>query len=216
MHLCHRHDELTGPRTSRSIELLLCATLMIPATGWRGDDPTTRGQQSTETRTTQEIAALLASQGQAVVLPAPKGKIKRSIQRTDAEYPFQSGDSRALLFQLSSSAAPATVTIVSFCNCGGPSKSVLVPRITLHDGDFNQTAEISEDNLNGQSGALMAKLAVDPASHRYLLLFTRGDLVNKELGTLRTFQGLLMKISYPYFRAAFGTVELTVAPPSNK
>jgi hypothetical protein len=171
----------------------------------------------------QDIASLLAKKNQIVTLPPPAAKVKQAIERGAEVYRFSSGDSRAILFELPSFVKPYVLTIHSLCNCGGPSKSVFVPRIAFLDGQFSQTGMLEDDNFfipDPRSGFLEAKINVDAdrRADRYLLVFTRGELVGKELATLTIREGLInkFKLHYPYLRAAFGTVEIEISLPKAK
>jgi hypothetical protein len=49
-----------------------------------------------------------------------------------------------------------------------------------------------------------------------VFIYTRGDKVGTQLGTLREFGGLLVKLNFPYFRAGHGTIEIEVSARKGK
>jgi len=170
---------------------------------------------SPASKSPEVIARLLAEQGKLVALPAPKGKVKQIIERNDKAHAFPSGESKAVLFKLPDFTRPYTLKLSSFCNCSGPSKSVFVPMIVLLDAEFKHVYQLEETDLVSKYESLEANIKMNAGrkADSYLLIYTRGDLVGELLGALRTFEGLLVRFNYPYFRAAFGSLAIETALP---
>jgi hypothetical protein len=148
-----------------------------------------------------------------LALPGARSKAKRSIEKAEPVFSLPDGESRAVLLELPPFTSAYTITLASRCNCAGPSKSVFVPTVAFLTAELIPTTALSEDTFRSRSGALEASIPIGPdrSTDRFALVFTRGDLVGKELGTLKTSEGLLMKIDYPFLRAGYGLLELEVS-----
>ena len=165
-----------------------------------------------------DISGLLLAQHQVLTLPAQKKKVKRTIEKSEPTFVLASGDSRALLFELPATTGLYTLKISSVCNCDGPAKSIFVPNAAVLDEKLGLTHTVDEEGFAVKSQSLEAAIDVDgtTAAERYVFIYTRGDKVGTQLGTLRTFEGLLSKLNFPYFRADHGTIELEVSARKGK
>lgn len=169
----------------------------------------------------REVARRLVDRGNTIKLPvvaAKPAKITRALVKADAVHDLPGGGSRALLIELPQAAEAYDLTITSMCNCGGPAKSVFVPVVVFFDEAFGRTRVLDERDFAAKNATLRAIVIVEhlPALERYALLFTTGDLVEREMATLQSREGLLTKLSFPLFRAAFGSFELVLAARSSR
>jgi hypothetical protein len=167
-----------------------------------------------------DVAGALVERNLAAKLPSAK-KLTLTVAKTDPVYEFSfGGSSKAILVELPPFAGPSTLSISSRCNCGGPSKSVFVPRVVLLDAQFHETRTLDDEAFAWKvSGSLDANLwfEADQSAERYLLAYTRGDLVGKELGTrtLERFEPiegpLKSRLNYPVLRAAYGVLQVEMS-----
>jgi Maltose operon periplasmic protein precursor (MalM) len=174
---------------------------------WQEVEPLSASQES-------GVARLLAEQGQAVALTPPKSKVVQAIEKSGKPHSFHFGESRVVLFRLPESTGSYELKVSSRCNCSGPAKSVFVPTVAFLDEGFERIQAIEESGFAFKGDALTATLQVSSkVAGRYLLVYTRGDLVGQQMGTLRSFEGLLVpKIKYPFLRSAHGVLELQLSP----
>jgi hypothetical protein len=106
----------------------------------------------------------------------------------------------------------------SVCNCDGPAKSVFVPTAILLDHALEVSRIVEEDGfiLKGYSFEAAIELDGSIGEARYLLLRTDGSKVGMQIGTLRTFDGLLTRVTFPYFRAGHGSFEFNATARKRK
>lgn len=176
-------------------------------------------------RSPEEIARLLAEQGKVATLAAPKGRVKLTIDKNDTSYDLALGESKAVLVKLPDFETPYALLILSLCNCSGPSKSIFVPTIIFFDAELRQTYELDEAKSAFTSEGVLQKsryldvistsISVDGErkADRYLLIYTRGDLIGKLLGMENASLPIIGRSRYPYLRASYGTLELRTSPP---
>jgi hypothetical protein len=165
-----------------------------------------------------DISGLLLAQHQVVTFPAQKKKVKRTIEKSQPTFLLSSGDSRALLFELPAMTGLYTLKISSVCNCDGPAKSIFVPNVAVLDARLGLTHTVEEEGFAVKSQSFEAAIDLDGTNgaDRYVLIYTRGDKVGTQLGTLREFGGLLVKLNFPYFRAGHGTIEIEASARKGK
>jgi hypothetical protein len=178
------------------------------------------GVQDAPTRSSPDIAGQMLAEG-VVRVPAVHTKVKKTIRRSDRTYSFNSGPSRAILFELPELQGRYRVTVASLCNCGGPLKSVLLPRVDFLDARLNllRTLEAndfprpSENMFSGYQGAYKTTVDGEEGASRirYVLVYTIPENVGKRFGILTIAEGVIRKTTFPYFAAEHGTIEIEVS-----
>jgi hypothetical protein len=165
-----------------------------------------------------DISGRLLAQNQVLTLPAQRKKLKRTIEKSEPTFVLSSGDSRALLFELPSTTGLYTLKITSVCNCDGPAKSIFVPNAVVLDAKLGLTRALDEEGFAAKSQTLEAAIDLGGtnSTDAYVFIYTRGDKVGTQLGTLRTVEGLLTKLNFPYFRAGHGTIEIEISARKDK
>lgn len=180
---------------------------------------------NTASKSTEEIARLLAKQGDIVVLPAPKGKVKLKIDQHMRRFLLPSGRSAAVLFKLADYTSPYTLKVSSICDCTGFEKSIFLPSGVFLDAEFKQTHKFEEDELRTHQPGFAKGFNVEAAfqlsderrADCYLLIYTRADLVGKLADKVNISSGgILFGLGYPVSRSFFGTLELQTAPEKKK
>ncbi len=158
----------------------------------------------------QDIVRVLNETGRRVALVAPKFFARVDIERTDSTYAFPSGTSRAALFTLTAAGSPQRLILSSLCNCKSPSRSIFVPSIALFDDRLNETRLVDERELVRHGDRIMAEIGIAAGSlDRYVLVFTREELIGQVLGTQDRFAGLLFAPDkYPILAGSFGRIEV--------
>ncbi len=179
---------------------------------------------SSDPKQPAEIARLLTERGKAIPILAPKGEVKAKIEKNGETFDLPNGKAPAVLFKLPAYKTPYSITVKGTCNCVGFSKSVFFPIVAVFDETFVETLRVDEDQVKVHDNPwglkrvynLEATLDVDEArsSSRYLLVYTRGDLLNTQIDRMSTSSGVVT-VSSKVNRSAFGTLELE-AKPSNK
>jgi maltose operon substrate-binding protein precursor MalM len=165
-----------------------------------------------------DIAGLLLAQHQVVTFPAQKKKVKRTIEKSEPTFVLSSGESRAFLFELPAATGLYTLKISSVCNCDGPAKSIFVPNAAVLDAKLGLTHTVEEEGFAFKSQSFEAAIDLDAtnSADRYVFIYTRGDKVGTQLGALREFGGLLVKLNFPFFRAGHGTIEIEASTRKDK
>lgn len=125
------------------------------------------------TATSAEIVQSLVKQRAETIVPAA-GKLRQDIGNQSPTYRVAGGPSTVALFQLPAYQNPYVLVVKSATR----RSNVFVPSGLLFDADFRQIDEFGEDRLTG-TGSLAVELgfAESTRNARYLLLYTRGDLV---------------------------------------
>jgi hypothetical protein len=184
---------LATSAVSRSIKvrkadpLIFVLTLEILVAGARltGNSPPQAVSQYPP-NTPSEIARDLAGRG-AVVQVLAEGKVKHSITKEAPKFALPGGSSSVMLLQLPAYRAPYVMTIASSRRGIGRTTEIFVPSGFYLDADFQHVGEFGEDQLAGRAGgqlsaeAVVAELALGESDRkaRYLLLYTRGDMVGQ-------------------------------------
>lgn len=140
--------------------------------------------QSPAPITPSEVARLLAREGIVVKVPA-EGKVKESIAKDAPTFALPDGASSVMLLQLPEYRGPYDLTVVSSRIGMGRTTEIFVPAGFYFDAEFQQAGEFGEDQLagRGENMSVVAELVVGEAHReaRYLLLYTRGDLVGQQV-----------------------------------
>jgi hypothetical protein len=169
-----------------------------------------------------DIARMLADQKKVVIVPGLNKKVSGQIEKEDPQYGFAQGQSPAVLFKLPESTVPYTLKVSSVCNCFGFKKSIFVPSGVFLNADFIETSKLEEDDLKSKGSGIEALLLMEGQrlSDRYLLVYSRGDLLGQTAGTIAVggggVAGALLFGAMKQSRAAHGKVELEAVPPKPK
>ena len=179
------------------------------------------GQTAKSGGTPEAVARLLVDEKRMVAVPPPKGKVKQGIDKSAPTYPFNSGQSPAMLFRLPEYRGPYELSIFSLCNCLGFSKSIFVPSGAFLDDMLQQTHDLPEDEFQTHSGGMKpynveATIVIDEErkADRFLLLYTRGERAGERQGHLDAVSGGAVSAVIPMNvkRALNGTLELETRP----
>jgi hypothetical protein len=169
-----------------------------------------------------DVARTLADQKLTVIVPGLNKKVAGKIEKEDPQYGFAQGQSPAVLFRLPESTLPYSLKVSSVCNCFGFSKTIFVPSGVFLNADFTETTKLEEDDLKSKGSGIEAQLLIDRQrlSDRYLLVYTRGDLLGQTAGKIDVvgngLAGALLLGAMKQSRAAHGKVELEATPPKPK
>ena len=204
---------------------LIVAVVLVQLTWTIAAMPGLSGQQETGNAALKppaDIARMLAEQNKIVIVPGLNKKVSGKIEKEDPQYGFAQGQSPAVLFKLPESTLPYTLKVSSACNCFGFSKSIFVPSGVFLNTEFIETAKLEEDDLKSKGSNIEALLSIEGQrlSDRYLLIYTRGDLLGQTAGKVNLgaggAAGALLFGAMKQSRAAHGKVELEAAPPKPK
>ena len=132
--------------------------------------------------TPSSVARILVDQRAAVAVPA-QGRVKLSIKKEARTFVMPGGRSTVVLLQLPGYQRPYVMRIASARRGIGRTTEMFVPSGVYLDADFQQRDEFGESQLTEKEDSLVAELVVDE-SHmdaRYLVLYTRGNLVGQQV-----------------------------------
>ena len=165
--------------SARTLVLIIVGSLIGTLPGY-AQLPT---NNQTAPQTPSDMVRLLTDHGAVVQLPV-KGKVKHSMNKGEPTFAMPQGASTVLLLQLPEYQAPYAMTITSYRRGVGRTKEIFVPRGLYFDAAFQQIGEFGEDRLAGRVESLAAELAIGEANRnaRYLLLYTRGDMLGQRMG----------------------------------
>jgi len=154
--------------------------------------------------------------------------VKRKIEPGKGEPYFRLpyGETIAVLFKLPDYSSPYTLKVVSLCDCNGFKKRIFVPSGDFLNAEFKQTHRFEENELKtneqGFTKAYNFEAAIqmndERKTDRYLLLYTRADLIGKMADKLNipALGGVLFGGAYPVNRSAHGTLELEAVVEKKK
>ena len=134
-------------------------------------------------QTPSEVARFLVDQGAVVQVPV-KGKVNHSIKKEAPTFAMPQGATSTVLLRLPEYQSPYVMTITSYKKGFGRTTEIFIPSGFYFDSAFQQLGEFGEERLAGKVESLAAEFDFDDTSRnaRYLLLYTRGDLVGQRLG----------------------------------
>jgi hypothetical protein len=121
---------------------------------------------------------------QDAVLKVPvKGKVKQSIDKGAATFEMPGGRSSVVLLQLPEYQAPYSLTVKSSRRGIGRTTEIFIPSGLYFDADCRYLGGFGEEQLTGATERIIAALTFGEAQKnmRYLLLYTRGDLVGQRV-----------------------------------
>lgn len=134
--------------------------------------------------TAAEVARLLVDRGAAVHVPS-NGTAKSSIKKGGQTFTMRGGQSTVVLLRFPDYQTPYTMTISSLRRGAGATTEIFIPNGVYFDETWHWLGEFSENRLTaGGPASVGIAFHVDDTfrSARYLLLYTRGDLVGKRVG----------------------------------
>ena len=163
-------------------------------------------------QTPSEVARVLTDQKQVLVLPV-KGKAKRSIDKGSLTFVLPDGANTVLLLELPAYEASYAMTIKSYRRGLGRTTEVFVPSGVLLDADLQQAGAFGEDRLVAREEHFAAVIRVDETNRgtRYVLLFTRGNLVGQRMG-MRGDLGLVSSGLFRLERSLEAKIEVEIKP----
>jgi hypothetical protein len=155
-----------------------------PAAGQPPNDPDLARALSGAARTLVERAA--------VVRVPVKGKATGRLKDADMRFELPSGTTPALLLELPVFQAPYELTVATLRIGAGRTTEIFIPNGVFLDAGFRPVDRFNEDRLRGAEQSLVAALDIDASKKevRYLLLFTRADLVGRRVGARASFEGI--------------------------
>ena len=182
-------------RPNRRLFAALTLVLCVAPSQWMPE----LGAQPLPPETLSEVARLLVGAGAVVTVPV-KGKVRRSITKEARTFALPHGESSVMLLQLPDSSDPYDLTVVSFRRGVGLTTEVFVPSGAYFNAAFQQVGAFGEEQLEvrrfnpmrasgllfftgrNDEDSLVAEFAFGERDRaaRYLLLYTRGDLVGQQ------------------------------------
>ena len=208
----------------RTLLLGLLGLVALSRPGFTQNDESTRPDQGAY----EGIARQLVDKG-AVLDIGAKAKVKPSFQKEDPVFSTPVGQPPAVLLRLPEFQAPYRITVKSSRHGIGLTTEIFFPSGLLLDAEFKQVGEFGEDRqgppymIEGRLGSLenvSVALTLDANNQhaRYLLLFTRGDLIGEPVSVDK---GVIEKAVHGAMRAKVerslhGKVEVETRPLKNK
>jgi hypothetical protein len=130
--------------------------------------------------------------GRGAVVPVPgRGKVKYSIYKEVAPtFSFPDGSSTVVLLRLPNYTAPYRLTITSFRQDVG-TPELFVPSGIYLDEQFQTMGGFTEDQLLPGKKRVIVTLTFGEVERRlrYILMYTRGNLVGQHVATEGSFTG---------------------------
>ena len=141
--------------------------------------------------TVGEVVRTLASQKQLLSIPA-KGKLKHSIDKGAPTFDMPGGPSSVVLFQLPEYQVPYNITIKSSQRGIGRTTELFIPGGLYFDDSFQLRGAFGEEKIRWIFGGLQTSLNIgsEHRAVRYLLLYTRGDLVGQRVDLREHYLGV--------------------------
>lgn len=134
-----------------------------------------------------QVARDLVDQGAFLKVPV-KGKVKPSINKGAPMFAMPGGPSSVVLLQLPDYQAPYSLTVKSQRRGIGRTTEIFIPSGLYFDADFQHLGGFGEEQLTGEKERIVAVLtfAESHKNMRYLLLYTRGDLIGQRVNIRAT------------------------------
>ena len=138
-----------------------------------------------------EVVRTLVSQKKLLSIPA-KGKLKHSIDKGAPTFEMPGGPSSVVLFQLPDYQAPYSLTIKSSRRGIGRTTELFIPGGLYFDEGFQLRGAFGEEQITWIVEGLTTSLNFgdEHRSVRYLLLYTRGDLVGQRVDMRQSYLGV--------------------------
>jgi TonB family protein len=138
-----------------------------------------------------EVVRNLAKQQTLVQVPA-KGKVKHSIDKGAPTFAMPGGPSSVALFQMPDYQGPYSLTIKSSRRGFGRTTEIFIPGGLYFDEEYTPLGSFGEEHISWISEGLVATLNFGNEHRRlrYLLLYTRGDLVGQRVDMRPAYLGV--------------------------
>ena len=130
-----------------------------------------------------EVARAVVAQGVLVFDVPEQGQIRHEMEKDGPLFVTPMGETTAMVLRLPAYKAPYLMTVSSWLRGLGPATRVFVPTGIVFDPNFVALSRFGEENLRRDGDRLVVDLMIGDklAGARYVLLFTRGNLIKKNL-----------------------------------